>query len=124
LLQIMGARAGYNPSNLFIEGGMNWIGPFRGRDNDTFRLGVTCLGISPAARRHGNDLVFYSGAGFPYVGNETVLEATYNYKATPWLAVQPDLQVIFNPNAGIPTASSRVPLKDDVIAGVRATITF
>jgi porin len=123
-LQIMGAPAGYNLSNLFIEGGMNWIGPFRGRDNDTFGLGVTYLGISPAARRHGNDLVFYNGAGFPYAGNETVLELTYNYQAAPWLAVQPDLQAIFNPNAGIPTASSQVPLKNDVIVGIRATVTF
>ena len=105
-LQIMGAPAGYNLSNLFVEGGINWIGPFSGRDNDTFGLGVTYLGISPAARRHGNELVFYNGTGFPYAGNETVLEATYSYQATPWLAVQPDLQVIFNPNAGIPTPAS------------------
>jgi porin len=123
-LQIMGAPAGYNLSNLFIEGGMNWIGPFKGRDNDTFGLGVSYLGISPAARRHGNDLVFYNGSGFPYAGNETVLELTYNYQAAPWLSVQPDFQAIFNPNAGIPSASSQVPLKNDVIAGIRAKITF
>lgn len=123
-LQIMGAPAGYNISNLFIEGGMNWLAPFDGRDDDVFGLAFSYLGISPAARRYGSALIFYNGTGFPYAGNETVLEATYLYQATPWLAVQPDLQVVINPSAGIPSPVSPVPLKNDLIGGVRVTVTF
>jgi porin len=53
-----------------------------------------------------------------------VIEATYLYPATPWLALQPDVQVVVNPGAGIPGTASSKPLKNAAIAGVRATITF
>lgn len=68
--------------------------------------------------------MFYTGTGFPYAGNETVVELTYLYQAAPWLALQPDLQVVINPGAGMPSIYSRMPLKNGVIGGVRATITF
>ncbi len=123
-LQAMGGPGTYNASNLFVEGGINWIGPFEGRDNDVFGLAFTYLGISPAKRKYGNQAIFYTGSGFPYTSNETVFEATYLYQANYWLALQPDLQVVVNPNAAIPSSFSAVPLKDAVIAGVRASITF
>jgi porin len=123
-LQVMGAPAQFNMSNLFIEAGMNWLGPFAGRENDTFGLGVSYLGISPATRRYGNDVIVFTGAGSPYASNETVIEATYLYQACPWLALQPDVQVVVNPGAGIPSTLSKTPLNNDVIAGVRATIVF
>ncbi len=123
-LQVMGGPGTYNISNLFIEGGMNWMAPFEGRDNDIFGLAFSYLGISPATRHYGRDVVLYSGTGFPYASNETVLEATYLYQATTWLAVQPDLQVVLNPNAGIPSSFSSAPLRNAVIAGVRMSITF
>lgn len=123
-LQVMGASGDNTLSNLFIEAGLNWTGPFEGRDNDAFGVAVSYLGISPAARRHSRDVVRFTGTGFPYAANETVVEATYLFQAAQWLALQPDLQVVINPNAGMPSAFSRVPLKNDVIAGLRATITF
>jgi len=122
--QVMGAPAAFNQSNLFIEGGMNWMGPFEGRENDVFGLGVSYLGISPATRQYGNDVIFYTGSGYRYNSNETVVEATYLYQVAPWWALQPDLQIVVNPGAGIPSAYSSKPLKNAVIAGVRATITF
>jgi porin len=123
-LQVMGGPGAYTVSNLFVEGGMNWTGPFRGRDSDVFGLAVAYLGISPPLRQFGRDVVFFSGKGSPYASNETVLEATYLCQTNHWLTLQPDLQAVINPNAGIPSQFSRVPLKDAVIAGVRATITF
>jgi len=122
--QVMGAPAAFNQSNLFIEGGMNWMGPFEGRENDVFGLGVSYLGISPATRQYGNDVIFYTGSGYRYNSNETVVEATYLYQVAPWWALQPDVQIVVNPGAGIPSAYSSKPLKNAVIAGVRATITF
>jgi porin len=123
-LQIMGSSGTYNVSNLFVEGGINWIGPFDGRENDTFGLAVSYLGISPAARRFGDDLVFFTGSGAPYASNETVIEATYQAQLVPWLALQPDLQVVINPSAGLPIGTATKQLKNAVVAGVRATITF
>jgi porin len=123
-LQIMGAPAAYSLSNLFIEAGLNWMGPFEGRDNDVFGLGVSYVGISPAARRFGGDVVAFTGTGSSYASNETVVEATYLYQATPWLALQPDLQWVVNPGAGVISNFSPERLKDAVVAGVRATFVF
>jgi porin len=123
-LQVMGAPDQFNVSNLFVEAGMNWMGPFEGRDNDIFGIAASYLGISPVARRFGNDVVLFTGSGSGYFSNETVVEATYLCQVTPWLTLQPDLQIIVNPGAGIPTGSSSRPLKNAVITGVRATIVF
>jgi porin len=123
-LQVMGAPAEFNVSNLFIEAGMNWNGPFQGRDNDVFGLGASYVGISPVTRQFRNDVVRFTGSGPPFNSNETVVEATYLYQVTPWWALQADAQVIVNPGAGIPSTFSSKPLKNDVITGVRASINF
>ena len=123
-LQIMGAPDAFNVSNLFIEGGVNWKGPFVGRESDTFGLGASYLGIGSAKRRLGRDVVFLNGFGSPYRGDETIIEATYLYQVAPWWTLQPDLQVVVNPGANIPSSGSSKPLETAVIAGIRATITF
>ncbi|HEX4368314.1 MAG TPA: carbohydrate porin [Rhodopila sp.] len=123
-LQVMGAPAQDNLSNLFVEAGLNWMGPFAGRDNDVFGLGVSYLGISPVARRYSRALVAFTGTGQPYASNETVFEATYLYQVSPWLALQPDVQFVVNPGAGIPSGFSATPLKNAIVGGVRASVTF
>jgi len=123
-LQVMGAPAEFNLSNLFIEAGMNWMAPFEGRDSDIFGFGVSYLAISPATRRYGNDLILYTGSGSPYASNETVIEVTYLAQVTPWWTLQPDLQYVVNPGAGVPAGGSIKALKNAFVGGVRATITF
>jgi porin len=123
-LLVMGAPGRYNVSNIFIEGGMNWKGPFKGRENDTFGLAFAYLGISPSARQFSREVVSFTGFGSPYSTNETVIEATYLCQVAPWLTLQPDAQFVFNPGAGIPTTSSARPLKNDFIVAVRATVNF
>jgi porin len=123
-LQVMGAPAEFNMSNLFVEAGMNWTAPFAGRDSDVFGIGVSYLGISPAKRRFGSDVVQFSGSGSPFASDETVLEATYLCQLTQWWSMQPDLQYVVNPGAGIPVGSVTKPLKNALVGGIRATITF
>jgi porin len=123
-LQVMGAPDSFNLSNLFIETGINWKGPFAGRENDIFGLGVSYLGISSAARRFSRDVGFYTGVGSVYASAETVIEATYVYQLAPWWSLQPDLQIVVNPGANIPTGLSSKPLKNATIAGLRATVAF
>src|SRR5262249_7943922 len=69
-LLAMGAPSSYNLSNLYIEGGMDWKEPFHGRESDVFGFGVAYLGISPAKRQFGNDVIFFTGSGSPYSSNE------------------------------------------------------
>ena len=120
----MGAPPSYNLSNLYIEGGMNWKEPFHGRESDVFGFGVAYLGISPAKRQFGNDVIFFTGSGSPYSSNETVLEATYLFQVAPWLTLQPDAQYVINPGAGIPSAGSRTALKNAFVIGIRTTVQF
>jgi porin len=48
---------------------------------------------------------------------ENVLEFTYQAVLTPWLTVQPDAQVVFNPANAHTRATA-------VVLGIRATVTF
>jgi porin len=123
-MELMGAPASFNLVNWFVEAGINWKGPFEARQDDSFGLALAYIGISPAKRRFGTDVIAFTGSGSPYAASETILEATYLSQVTPWLALQPDLQVVFNPGAGIPTSAAPSPLKNAVITGIRASITF
>jgi porin len=123
-LLAMGAPQSYNLSNVYVEGGMNWKEPFHGRENDIFGFGVAYLGISPAKQQFGNDVIFFTGSGSPYNRNETVLEATYLWQVAPWLMLQPDAQYVITPGAGIPSPSSRTPLKNAFIIGIRTSVQF
>jgi len=51
-----------------------------------------------------------------------VIEATYSAKVTDWLTLQPDIQYVINPNAGIPNNFGNVPLSNAFVIGMRATI--
>ena len=119
-----GAPAGYNLVNLFAEAGINWFGPFAGRENDILGIGVAYLGISPAARRYGAEVARFTGVGSGYASHETAIEVTYMVQVAPWFMLQPDLQVVVNPGAGLASATGARPPKNVVITGLRATVVF
>ncbi len=122
--QVMHSPADRNLSNLFIEAGVNWKGMLPGRSHDQAGIAVTYAGIGVAARRFSQDLIFYNGFGAPYAQGEPIIEVTYRATLTPWLKIQPDLQYVINPGAGIPTPQSPTPLKNALVAGVRVTVDF
>lgn len=121
-LAVMGGPGDRNLSNFSIEGGMNWLAPFPERPGDIFGFAVTYLGISPAARAFSRDRVSFGGSATSYASNETVLELTYQAPITDWLTLQPDLQYVINPNAGIPGAFGPRPLPNALAIGTRLTI--
>jgi len=123
-LQIMHGPDDRNLSDLFIEGGVNWKGPLAGRSHDQAGIALTYAGIGAAARNLSRDAVFYSGLGTPYAQGEPIIEATYRARLTPWLKVQPDLQYVINPGAGVPTAQNPAPLRNALVVGVRLTVNF
>jgi porin len=121
-LQVIGGPSDRNVSNLSIEGGMNWRAPFLARPDDTAGLAIAYLGISPAAGQFGKDLVAFGRATSPYASNETVCEATYQASVTDWLTLQPDVQLVLNPGAGIPGTFGKASLADAVTIGMRVAI--
>ena len=69
----------------FIAAGATYQGLIAGRDNDVAAIMVAYGKISDTQ---------------PHKSGEVVLELDYTLAATPWLAVTPDFQYIFNPSGG------------------------
>lgn len=86
--QIGGVPDDRNEVDFYVGGGIHYQGIIPTRENDILGLAVAHASISEDLRdvekrdRH-----------------ETAVEATYRAKIFPWLAVQPGLQVVFNPGA-------------------------
>ncbi len=61
----------------------------------------------------------------PVRGGETYLEVTYQYQATPWWQLQPDLQYVFNPGGGVanPNAPNQQ-VGNELVLGLRTNILF
>jgi porin len=123
-LNVMHAPQDRNLISSFITGGANWTGPFSGRPNDIAGIAATYAGIGAAARQYSREVVYYTGLGAPFAPSETVIEATYLLQLSSWLSVQPDLQYVIDPGAGIPTPQAPTPLKNAVVVGMRMTLNF
>ena len=116
-----------NLSDLFIHGGLHWRAPVSGRPDDVAGLAFAHVGIGDAARSSYGDIARFGGHHSTIRHSETIVELTYLFQLAPWLSVQPDIQYVINPSAGIPTLVDRsnpTILHDALIAGVRAGITF
>ncbi|MDA8383436.1 MAG: carbohydrate porin [Betaproteobacteria bacterium] len=104
-----------NEIDFSLNAGLAVHEPFLHRDDDTFALGLGYAHVS------SHLVALDRQKGYPAHHAETIVEATYQYQATPWLQLQPDFQYVFHPGAGITTAQ---PVKNEAIVGLRANITF
>lgn len=86
--------------------GLIYQGLFDGRDDDTAGIAVTASHASTKYRQlNASD------------SSETVVELTYRAQLKPWLAVQPMVQRIINPNMNSA-------LQDSWVAGMRLEVAF
>ena len=109
-----------------LNGGMALRDRLPGRKDDTFALGFGRVEIGGGAVGFSADSAFYHPGVFtPKCDYEAMLEATYQFQATPWAQIQPNLQYIRNPGGGlaVPLQPSRK-VGDAVLAGVRINLTF
>jgi len=89
-----------NRFDSYLGAGLVCTGPWRSRAEDR-------LGVAVAIAHNGVD---FPGArraqGYPVDRAEMALEASYQVRVTPWLALQPDVQWIVSPdtNPGTPNA--------------------
>ena len=119
-------QADRNLSTFALDGGLALHDPLDGRKDDTFVLGFGWQHLSPAAVGASLDAAALNPGVFtPPRGDETVIEASYQYQATAWMQVQPDLQYVHNPGGGLvdpqnPTRKAG----DAVVGGLRVNITF
>jgi len=93
--------------------GLDWCGPLPGRPKDVAGVALLYTGFSSAFTRSAFNA---NGPGVTTAG-ETNVEFTYQVNFTPWLSVQPDFQLVFNPaNAGNRATA--------LVVGARAAVTF
>ena len=124
-------RASVSPTrssliDYYVDAGLAYKGLVPGRDSDTLGIGVGYAHISSSARRADRDTIFYTGQTMPVRKAEAVIEATYQVLIVPGLTVQPDLQYIVRPGAGIanPREADGRRLKNATVIGARATIQY
>jgi porin len=96
---------------------------FMHRDDDTFGLGMGFAKVSSRAAALDKDTGVFNGSYNPIRHSETFVEATYQYQLTPWWQLQPDVQYVFNPGAGI-TNNDAQKAGDELVVGMRTNILF
>lgn len=98
------AQFGWSPSDRneiarYYGTSITYQGLISGRNKDVCGLGVAIADLSSRTQKQ----------------NETALEAFYKIQITPWLAIQPDAQLVFNPGGDN---------KNAFLLGIRTFISF
>jgi len=122
--RVMGSPLGAeNLIEFSADAGVAIHEPIRHRRDDTlgFGMGYTHVGTGASdSDRYTAQLV---DPLTPVRSSETFLEATYQYTVYPWLQLQPDVQFIMNPGAGLlnPANPSRR-IGNETVIGLRTII--
>lgn len=118
-------QADRNLVTLSLNAGITMHEPFLHRDDDTFGIGMGYAKVSGSASALDGATAAYTGAFVPKRGGETFVEMTYQYQATPWWQIQPDIQYVFNPGGGVanPSAPSQR-IKNELVLGLRTNVLF
>ncbi|HLZ66138.1 MAG TPA: carbohydrate porin [Aliidongia sp.] len=125
-VRVMGAPADRNLTDLYVDGGFSFKGPFEGRDDDQVGLAAAYNRISNRASRLDADLQS-SLPGRPVRDDESLIELTYMAQITPWWQLQPDLQYVVHPGGHAPLPSDPAQnrtIGNATVLGLRTTITF
>lgn len=87
-----------------LGAGLTWVGPYAKANNDTVGIGFTTAFLSDAS-------------GTPCTQDtETSIEGFYNFQATSYLSIKPDLQYIIHPGGN--------DAQDALVATLRVTVAF
>jgi porin len=125
-IRVMSTFAGdRNLIGFSLNAGVTFHEPFLHRDDDTFGLGMGNAKVGSHARGLDRDTGFFTGSAFPVRGSETYVEATYQYQVTPWWQLQPDVQYVFNPGAGVANPNELgQTIKNELVFGLRTNVLF
>ena len=108
-----------------MNAGLVFHSLLRNRPADTFGVGMGYTRVSNQVSQLDEDAVIFSGTSMPVQGGETFVELTYQYQWYPWIQIQPDIQYVFNPGAGIPSPDDPTTrIQNELVLGVRTNISF
>lgn len=123
--RVMAAPSGRNPVAFFADAGVSVQGPIAGRPDDNLSVGIGYARASRAALAMAADQARRAGLAPPDAKAETIFELTYDWQVTPRFGVQPDLQYLHHPGAGLPDYDvARVARDDALVLGVVTHLAF
>lgn len=115
-----------NLMNLYAEAGIDFIGMWKQRPDDTFGCAAAFSGLSPSVSALDRAAAFFAGVAMPVRSYELALEVTYQAQIDPSWIMQPDFQYIFRPGGGAadPLNPAVGPVPDAAVFGLRTSISF
>jgi len=115
-----------NLVDVSLNAGVVYHDPLPRRPDDTFGLGMGWGHVSRQAAALDRDAALLASSGDnPIRSRETYVEATYQYQVYPWWQVQPDIQYVFHPGAGVANPNnSQQPIHNELVLGVRTNVLF
>jgi porin len=111
------APPGRNFFDRSVEGGVRYLGPLPGRDEDELGLACRYLGISDRVADATRAANHRDGTRESEPDYEVVIELTYNMHLTPAVTLQPDVQYVIHPGGSGAQDSA-------LIIGLRTTFAF
>lgn len=125
-------RIAYSPPDrnlidLYLDGGIGFVGFTPGRPLDRFGVAMAYMRISNAARNLDIDTQFFSGLTSPVRSNETLIEVIYEAHIKPGWLLAPYFQYVFRPSGGIPNPndpSGLTRIGDAAVFGVTTTLRY
>jgi porin len=125
-------RIAYSPPDrnlidLYLDGGVGFVGFVPGRPLDRFGMGVAYMRISDAARNLDRDTQFFSGLPSPVRSNETLIELIYEAHIRPGWLLAPYFQYVFRPSGGIPNPNDPSGISrigDAAVFGLTTTLKY
>ena len=125
-------RIAYSPPDrnlidLYIDGGVGFVGFVPGRPLDRFGVAVAYMRISGADRSLDRDTQFFSGVPSPVRSSEILLEMIYEAHVKPGWLMAPYFQYVVRPSGGIPNPndpSGILRIGDAAVFGFTSTLRY
>jgi porin len=115
-----------NLIDFYAELGINCMGLWPQRPDDSFGLAAGYLRASPQLSGYEQDQNFYEGTANPVQNFEAGFELTYQAQIIPGWTIQPDFQYIFHPGLveANPENTYSGRIKDSAVFGLRTSLKF
>lgn len=125
-------RIAYSPPDrnlidLYLDGGLGFVGLVPGRPSDRIGAGVAYMRISGDNQGLDRDTQFFTGVASPVRSSEKVIELIYEAHLKPGLLMAPYFQYVFRPAGGIPNPNDPtgvLRIGDAAVFGVTTTLRY
>jgi porin len=125
-------RIAYSPPDrnlidLYLDGGVGFVGLVPGRSLDRIGIGAAYMRISNADKNLDRDTQLFGGLPSPVRSNETLLELIYEAHIRPGWLLAPYFQYVFRPSGGIPNPTDPSGLSrigDAAVFGLTTTLRY